>query len=229
MSESSFQFRILARDGGARRGEMRTPHGVVQTPAFMPVGTQGAVKGVTHRDLEDLGEGLGAEILLGNTYHLYLRPGDALIARAGGLHRFIGWSRPILTDSGGYQVFSLAGRRRISDDGAEFQSHLDGSRHLLTPERATDIQAQLGSDIAMVLDECIATPAPDDVARVAMERSVRWAARARARWQQINDDPASGPEVARDESGAGAVRHHPGRRASGPADRERAGNCGARI
>jgi queuine tRNA-ribosyltransferase len=195
VSEPSFEFRVLARDGAARRGEMRTPHGVVQTPAFMPVGTQGAVKGVTHRDLEDLGDGLGAEIILGNTYHLYLRPGDAQIGRAGGLHRFIGWNRPILTDSGGYQVFSLAGRRRISDEGAEFRSHLDGSLHLLTPERATDIQAQLGSDIAMVLDECIATPAPDDVARVAMERSVRWAARARARWQQINDDPASVPEV----------------------------------
>jgi queuine tRNA-ribosyltransferase len=188
---SGFDFHLLARDGTARRGEMRTPHGVVQTPAFMPVGTQGAVKGVTHRDLDDLGEGLGAEIILGNTYHLYLRPGDSLIARAGGLHRFIGWNRPILTDSGGYQVFSLAGRRRISDEGAEFRSHLDGSAHLLTPERATDIQAQLGSDIAMVLDECIATPAPDDVTRVAMERSVRWAARARARWQRIKDDPAS--------------------------------------
>ena len=161
----------------------------------MPVGTQGAVKGVTHRDLEDLGDGLGAEIILGNTYHLYLRPGAALIARAGGLHRFIGWNRPILTDSGGYQVFSLAERRRISDDGAEFRSHLDGSLHLLTPERATDIQAELGSDIAMVLDECIATPAPEDAARVAMERSVRWAARARARWQRITDDPASLPDV----------------------------------
>ena len=178
---------------------MRTPHGVVQTPAFMPVGTQGAVKGVTHRDLLELGDGrgdkLGAEIILGNTYHLYLRPGDALIARAGGLHRFIGWDRPILTDSGGYQVFSLAERRRILEDGAEFRSHLDGSRHLLTPERATDIQAQLGSDIAMVLDECIATPAPDEATRVAMERLVRWAARARARWQRIHDDPASVPEV----------------------------------
>ena len=107
-------------------------------------------------------------------------PGDALIARAGGLHRFIGWDRPILTDSGGYQVFSLAERRRISEDGAEFRSHLDGSLHLLTPERATDIQAQLGSDIAMVLDECIATPASDEATRVAMERSVRWAARSRA-------------------------------------------------
>src|SRR5687767_2652680 len=139
----------------------------------MPVGTRGAVKAVTHRDLEDV----GAEIILGNTYHLYLRPGDDLIARAGGLHTFIAWDRPILTDSGGYQIFSLADRRRISEDGAEFRSHLDGSLHLLTPERTTDIQAQLGSDIAMVLDECIATPAALDAARDAMERSIRWAAR----------------------------------------------------
>ena len=157
---------------------MRTPQGVVQTPAFMPVGTQGAVKSVTHRDVEHLGEGIGAEIILGNTYHLYLRPGDDLIARAGGLHRFIGWERPILTDSGGYQVFSLAERRRISEDGAEFRSHLDGSRHLLTPEKATDIQAQLGSDIAMVLDECLAHPADEDAARLSMERTLRWARRA---------------------------------------------------
>src|SRR6476619_5156377 len=150
-----FSFSVTQADGAARAGRMTTPHGEVETPAFMPVGTQGAVKGVTHRDLESI----GAEILLSNTYHLYLRPGDDLIARLGGLHRFIGWTRPILTDSGGYQVFSLAERRRISEDGAEFQSHLDGSRHLLTPEKATDIQAQLGSDVAMVLDECIATPA----------------------------------------------------------------------
>jgi queuine tRNA-ribosyltransferase len=170
---------------------MVTPHGVVQTPAFMPVGTQGAVKGVTGRDLEDL----GAEIILGNTYHLYLRPGASLIARAGGLHKFVGWPRPILTDSGGYQIFSLADRRRISEEGAEFRSHLDGSLHLLTPERATDIQACLGSDIAMVLDECIATPAPEGDARAAMERSVRWAARARARLQHIREDPASLPDV----------------------------------
>jgi queuine tRNA-ribosyltransferase len=183
VSVTEFAFRVTARDGAARHGEMRTPHGVVQTPAFMPVGTQGAVKGVTHRDLEDL----GAEIILGNTYHLYLRPGDALIARAGGLHRFIGWNRPILTDSGGYQIFSLAERRRISEEGAEFRSHLDGSLHLLTPEGATDVQAHLGSDIAMVLDECIAAPADEPVARHAMERSVRWAARARARFLEIRD------------------------------------------
>jgi queuine tRNA-ribosyltransferase len=170
---------------------METAHGIVQTPAFMPVGTQGAVKAVTHRDLEDL----GAEIILGNTYHLYLKPGDHLIARAGGLHRFIGWTRPILTDSGGYQVFSLAARRKISDEGAEFRSHIDGSLHLLSPESTTDIQAQLGSDIAMVFDECIATPAPIDVARDAMERSVRWAGRARRRWLQLRDDPSANPNV----------------------------------
>jgi len=181
---SPFSFRVTHRDGAARRGELRTPHGVVQTPAFMPVGTRGAVKALTHRDLEEI----GAEIILGNTYHLFLRPGSALIARAGGLHRFIGWTRPILTDSGGYQIFSLSGIRRITDEGAEFRSHLDGSRHLLTPELATDIQAHLGSDIAMVLDECIATPAAMDTARAAMERSVRWARRARVRLIELRED-----------------------------------------
>src|SRR5690242_14333220 len=134
---------------------MTTAHGDVQTPAFMPVGTQGAVKAVLHRDLEEA----GAEIILGNTYHLHLRPGDDLIARAGGLHRFIGWTRPMLTDSGGYQVFSLAQMRKITEDGVTFRSHLDGALCALTPEKATDIQAQLGSDIAMVLDECIASEA----------------------------------------------------------------------
>src|SRR5215216_3187712 len=149
----------------------------------MPVGTQGAVKAMLHRDLE----GLGAEIILGNTYHLYLRPGDELIARRGGLHRFIGWSRPILTDSGGFQVFSLAERRTIREEGAEFQSHLDGSRHLLTPESATDIQARLGSDVAMVFDECLAYPATHDAAAASMARSARWAERCRRRMEQLRD------------------------------------------
>ena len=170
----------------ARRGELRTPHGVIQTPVFMPVGTRGAVKAVTHRQLEEL----GAEIILGNTYHLFLRPGADLIARAGGLHRFIGWDRPILTDSGGYQVFSLATMRRIREEGAEFRSHLDGALHVLTPELATDVQAQLGSDIAMVLDECIATPATGEAARESMERSIRWARRARDRFLQLKADPS---------------------------------------
>ena len=133
MSSAQFAFRVTHVDGCARRGVMTTAHGDVETPAFMPVGTQGTVKAVTNRDLE----ALGAEILLCNTYHLYLRPGDGLIARRGGLHRFIGWPRPILTDSGGYQVFSLSDRRKIREEGAEFQSHLDGTRHMLSPERAT--------------------------------------------------------------------------------------------
>ena len=180
---SAFSFGLLATDGGARLGELRTPHGIVKTPAFMPVGTQGSVKAMRHRDLEEV----GAQIILGNTYHLYLRPGDHLIARRGGLHRFIGWPHPILTDSGGYQVFSLAERRKIDEQGAEFRSHLDGSAHLLSPESAVDIQARLGSDIAMVLDECLAYPASrDDTAR-SMERSIRWAARCRAQLMAVRE------------------------------------------
>src|SRR3954467_9383511 len=170
---------------------MQTAHGAVETPAFMPVGTQGAVKGVTHRDLESL----GAEILLSNTYHLYLRPGDDLIARRGGLHRFIGWTRPILTDSGGFQVFSLAERRAIREEGAEFQSHLDGTRHLLTPEVAVDIQARLGSDIAMVFDECLAYPATPDAAAESMRRSARWARRCRERMLTLRSGGAPGVTV----------------------------------
>ena len=172
-------FEVTHRDGAARRGTLTTAHGLVETPVFMPVGTQGVVKATTPRDLLDA----GASIILGNTYHLHLRPGDELIRRRGGLHRFIGWDRPILTDSGGYQVFSLAHRRKLSEAGVEFQSHLDGSRHLLTPESAADIQLNLGSDIAMVLDECPALPAE----RSAMERSIaltaRWARRARAHFR----------------------------------------------
>jgi queuine tRNA-ribosyltransferase len=173
-----FGFRVTHTDGRARAGVMTTAHGEVETPAFMPVGTQGAVKAVTHRDLD----GLGAQILLSNTYHLYLRPGDDLIARLGGLHRFIGWTKPMLTDSGGYQVFSLAARRTIDEQGAHFRSHLDGSLHHLTPEKAADIQAQLGSDIAMVLDECLAHPADPAAARDSMARTLRWAGRARDRF-----------------------------------------------
>ena len=149
MPTAMFGFDVTHTDGLARRGVLSTPHGVVQTPCFMPVGTRGAVKAITHRDLEDA----GAEIILGNTYHLHLRPGDDLIARAGGLHRFIGWPHPILTDSGGYQVFSLAAMRKVTEEGVQFRSHLDGASCALSPEKATDIQAQLGSDIAMVLDE----------------------------------------------------------------------------
>ena len=178
---SPFRFTLKTTDGTARLGEITTPHGVVQTPAFMPVGTQGAVKAMRHLDVAEA----GAEIILGNTYHLFLRPGDELIARRGGLHRFIGWTRPILTDSGGYQVFSLAERRVITDEGADFRSHLDGSRHLLTPARAVDIQARLGSDIAMVLDECVAYPASYEDVAGSMRRSVTWALRCRERLTQL--------------------------------------------
>jgi len=170
-------FSVTAVDGDARRGRLDTPHGVVDTPAFMPVGTQGTVKALRQSDLEMV----GASIVLANTYHLFLRPGDESIARHGGLHRYIGWPRPILTDSGGFQVFSLAGRCVVTDEGASFQSHIDGTRHLFTPERAMDIQARLGSDIAMVLDECPAFPATRDAAAAAMRRSAAWAARCRKR------------------------------------------------
>jgi len=191
---ASFTFAVRATDGDARLGELRTPHGIVQTPAFMPVGTQGAVKAMRQSELEQA----GAEIILANTYHLMLRPGDALVARRGGLHRFIGWPRPILTDSGGFQVYSLAQRRVITEEGADFQSHLDGTRCLLTPERAADIQARLGSDIAMVLDECLALPATRDEAAIAMARSVRWAERGRRRLLalragEVSDVPVSNP------------------------------------
>jgi queuine tRNA-ribosyltransferase len=188
MSSARFGFRVTHTDGLARRGLLTTAHGQVDTPAFMPVGTQGAVKAMLHRDLD----AVGAQILLSNTYHLYLRPGDDLIARRGGLHRFIGWNKPILTDSGGYQVFSLADRRSIDEQGAHFRSHLDGSAHLLTPEKATDIQAQLGSDIAMVLDECLAHPSDAEAARTSMLRTVRWAQRARQRFLELQSGPAAG-------------------------------------
>jgi queuine tRNA-ribosyltransferase len=170
-----FNFRVTHTYGAARCGVMQTPHGVVQTPAFMPVGTQGAVKAVTHRDLE----GLGIEIILANTYHLFLRPGAERIGRLGGLHKFIGWNKPILTDSGGYQVFSLAARRKVHEQGVTFRSHLDGSEHVLTPESAVDVQASLGSDIAMVLDECLEHPAEHARAREAVERTLQWAQRGR--------------------------------------------------
>jgi queuine tRNA-ribosyltransferase len=172
----SFSFEIQHSDPtGARRGLLTTPHGVVETPAFMPVGTAATVKGLTQEALETL----GAKIILANTYHLYLRPGHALIRKLGGLHSFMSWRGAILTDSGGYQVFSLADLRKITDDGVRFRSHLDGSEHLLTPEKAAEIQLALGSDIAMVLDECIETPAPRAIAEAALKRTTAWAQRAR--------------------------------------------------
>jgi len=182
-----FGFEVLSENGGARRGRLTLAHGVVETPAFMPVGTQGAVKGVTLAQVE----ALGAEIILGNTYHLHLRPSDALIARAGGLHAFMGWSRPILTDSGGFQVFSLAGRRTVSEERVVFQSHLDGSECWLSPESAADVQARLGSDIAMVFDECVKWPVTRDEAAAAMQRTLRWATRGRARFEALSSGTAT--------------------------------------
>jgi queuine tRNA-ribosyltransferase len=177
----SFSFLSTHRDGHARRGVLTTPHGTVETPVFMPVGTQGSVKAMTVRDLEDV----GADIILGNTYHLSLRPGAEVIARLGGLHRFTSWSRPILTDSGGYQVFSLAARRRVGEEGVAFRSHLDGASCELSPESAVDIQAQLGSDIAMVLDECPALPATESALADSVALTARWATRCRARFTAL--------------------------------------------
>jgi queuine tRNA-ribosyltransferase len=186
-----FAFTVTHRDNGARRGVIATAHGDVDTPAFMPVGTNGTVKAVTHRDLDDL----GAQILLNNTYHLWLRPGDDLIARRHGVHRFIGWNKPILTDSGGYQVFSLAARRTIEEQGVFFRSHLDGSPHMLTPEKAVDVQAQLGSDIAMALDECLEYPVDHERARGSTERTLRWALRCRARFECLRATAIDGVTV----------------------------------
>jgi queuine tRNA-ribosyltransferase len=168
-------FTLHGTDGAARAGTVHTPHGDVPTPAFMPVGTQATVKGLTPEMVRDA----GASIILGNTYHLALRPGDELIAELGGLHRFMNWSGPILTDSGGFQVFSLAGQVKITDHGAKFKSHIDGSPLELTPERAVEIQQNLGSDIAMVLDECPPSESDPDKMRSAVQRSIRWAERCR--------------------------------------------------
>lgn len=160
---------------GARAGRLRTPHGDVETPVFMPVGTQATVKGVLQRDLA---EELGARIILANTYHLYLRPGHELVRRLGGLHGFMNWDRAILTDSGGFQVWSLSKLRKVKEEGVVFQSHLNGDRHLFTPESVVDVQRALGSDIMMVLDECTEYPAEEAEARRSMELTVGWAQRA---------------------------------------------------
>ncbi len=175
---TAFRFQLTGKDGAARRGELHTAHGVVQTPAFMPVGTAATVKAMTPDDVL----ATGAEIILANTYHLMLRPTAERIARLGGLHRFMHWSRPILTDSGGYQVMSLSALRTIDDDGVTFRSHLDGSAHRMTPERSIEIQTLLGSTITMVLDECPPYPVSVEIAADAMRRSMRWAERSRAAW-----------------------------------------------
>ena len=171
-------FELIKQDAGtgARRGVVHTPHGDIQTPIFMPVGTQATVKATTPRELEEV----GAQIILSNTYHLHLRPGEALVKEAGGLHRFMSWNHPILTDSGGFQVFSLAGLRKIKEEGVSFQSHLDGSRLFIGPETSMQIQQDLGADIAMAFDVCSPYPCDHATAEEAMHRTHRWAERCRA-------------------------------------------------
>jgi len=177
----SLSFEILtAAEAGGRRGQLVLPHGVVQTPVFMPVGTAASVKAVEQSVLEQIGAGgNGAQIILANTYHLYLRPGHELVRRMGGVHRFMSWQRPLLTDSGGFQVFSLSKLRKVTADGVEFRSHLDGSRHFFSPEHSMDVQIALGADIAMVFDECVETPASWERTRDSMGLTHAWARRSK--------------------------------------------------
>ena len=180
---SSMQFDLLATDNAARRGRVTFPRGVIETPAFMPVGTYGSVKGMTPRSIAET----GAQIILGNTFHLWLRPGLDVIGEFGGLHKFIGWDKPILTDSGGFQVFSLAERRKITEEGVRFASPVDGSRVFLSPEESMRIQRTLDSDIAMIFDECTPYPATEKQVRDSMELSLRWAARSRRAFDDLKN------------------------------------------
>ena len=177
-----FDFRIEATSGAARAGVLTLPHGAVRTPCFMPVGTQGTVRALSPADLR----ATGAELVLANTYHLHVRPGEDVVSKLGGLHRFMGWDRPLLTDSGGFQVFSLEGSRQVDEDGVEFRSHVDGSRRRLTPERATEIQWTLGADIAMAFDHVIPGGADAATARDAMERSTRWLERCAKKHRELS-------------------------------------------
>jgi queuine tRNA-ribosyltransferase len=186
-----FEFRIDATQGAARAGTLTLPHGTVRTPAFMPVGTHAVVRGLSAGDVRRT----GAQIILGNTYHLHLRPGEETIRTMGGLHRFTTWDRPMLTDSGGFQVFSLEGLRRISELGVEFQSHVDGTLRTLTPERAMEIQVALGADIAMAFDHVVPGQAPHDLALEGMERTLRWLDRCKRRHAELMDAKPSPPSA----------------------------------
>ena len=170
LSAISFELKHICKKTGARHGVLHTPHGDVETPVFMPVGTQATVKGLSPEELQSM----QAEIILSNTYHLWMRPGEELIERAGGLHKFMNWNSPILTDSGGFQVFSLSEARKIEEAGVHFRSHIDGSKHFLTPEKAIQIQEALGADIIMQLDECIPYPADREYTKNSLERTTRW-------------------------------------------------------
>jgi queuine tRNA-ribosyltransferase len=184
-----FKLKNRDKETKARTGILKTPHGDIPTPVFMPVGTGGTVKGILQRDLS---EDIDAKIILGNAYHLYLRPGTEILKEAGGLHRFMSWERPILTDSGGYQVFSLAGNRKLNDEGAHFKSHIDGSKHIFTPENIIDIQRIIGSDIMMVLDECTPYPCDYRYAKKSVALTHHWLDRAVERFR--NTDPLWGNE-----------------------------------
>jgi len=183
---AAFAFRIDATEGAARTGALQTPRGEIRTPAFMPVGTAATVKAMKPADVR----ATGADIILGNTYHLMLRPGAERIARLGGLHAFMGWERPILTDSGGYQVMSLSELSKLSEEGVTFASHLDGSRHMLSPERSMEVQTLLGSDIVMAFDQLIKTTESREAQVAAMERSMRWARRSRAAFDGLGNEGA---------------------------------------
>ena len=182
-----FEFEVSARSGAARTGTLTLPHGLVETPVFMPVGTQGTVRALSPNDLR----AAGASLVLANTYHLHVRPGEQVVEKLGGLHRFMAWDRPLLTDSGGFQVFSLEGFRRVSEDGVEFQSHVDGSRRTLTPERATEIQWTLGADVVMAFDHVVPGGADESVARDALERTMRWLERCARRHEELTTEGGS--------------------------------------
>ena len=181
-------FQVIKQEGAARRGVFTCPHGTVQTPVFMNVGTQGAIKGaVSARDLREI----GCQVELSNTYHLHLRPGDEVVRQLGGLHRFMGWDGPMLTDSGGFQVFSLSGLRKITEEGVTFASHIDGRRIFMGPEESMRIQSNLGSDIAMAFDECIENPSPRDYVQRSCDRTARWLERCKAEHDRLNAQPGT--------------------------------------
>ena len=193
MTDAALDWQILAREGEARAGLLQTRRGVIETPVFMPVGTLGTVKGVRFEELE--AADLDARIILGNTYHLWLRPGPDVIRACGGLHRFIGWDRALLTDSGGFQVFSLSDLRRIAEEGVEFRSHVDGRLCFLSPEVSMEVQAALGSDIVMAFDECPPGQSAHEQARVSLELTARWAGRSRTRFDELQREGADAGRV----------------------------------
>jgi queuine tRNA-ribosyltransferase len=212
VSVEALGWRVVAREGEARAGLLRTRRGTIETPVFMPVGTLGTVKGVRFDELE--AEDLDASIILGNTYHLWLRPGPEVVRACGGLHRFTGWRRALLTDSGGFQVFSLADMRRVAEEGVKFRSHIDGRECFLSPEVSMEVQAALGSDIVMAFDECPPGQTEHDAARRSMELTARWARRSRTRFDELQSEGADAGRTEDVESGAvGNVERLSGRQA----------------